>query len=124
LNNKGYGFIRNTQKKFFNSFFVVSDLSSGLSLPDINNISKAYGIKTIEISKNNELRTKVKEVLKTEGPVVSDVLVDPYEPTMPKVTSLIKPDDTMVSKPLEDLWPCLEREELKNNMIVKPMEEK
>jgi acetolactate synthase-1/2/3 large subunit len=29
-----------------------------------------------------------------------------------------RPDGTMVSKPLEDLWPFLERDEFLANMIV------
>ncbi len=29
----------------------------------------------------------------------------------------------MVSKPLEDLWPFLDREEFRANMIVPPIEE-
>ena len=34
-----------------------------------------------------------------------------------------KPDGSMVSKPLEDLWPFLEREEFLANMIIPPLEE-
>jgi acetolactate synthase-1/2/3 large subunit len=34
-----------------------------------------------------------------------------------------RPDGSMVSKPLEDLWPFLEREEFYANMIVEPLEE-
>ncbi len=29
----------------------------------------------------------------------------------------------MVSKPLEDLWPFLDREEFRRNMIVEPLDE-
>ena len=29
----------------------------------------------------------------------------------------------MVSKPLEDLWPFLERDEFRSNMIVPPLDE-
>ena len=35
----------------------------------------------------------------------------------------VKPDGSMVSKPLEDFWPFLDRKEFKENMIVKPIEE-
>jgi acetolactate synthase-1/2/3 large subunit len=34
-----------------------------------------------------------------------------------------KPDGTMVSKPLEDLFPFLDREEFLSNMIVEPVPE-
>jgi acetolactate synthase-1/2/3 large subunit len=34
-----------------------------------------------------------------------------------------KPDGSMVSKPLEDLWPFLERDEFLANMVIPPVEE-
>jgi acetolactate synthase-1/2/3 large subunit len=34
-----------------------------------------------------------------------------------------KPDGSMASKPLEDMFPFLPREEFLSNMIVKPLEE-
>ena len=37
----------------------------------------------------------------------------------PKLTSEKKPDGSIVSKPLEDLYPFLERDELYSNMIIK-----
>jgi acetolactate synthase I/II/III large subunit len=36
---------------------------------------------------------------------------------------MMKPDGSMVSKTLEDLWPFLPREEFLANMIVPPLEE-
>jgi acetolactate synthase-1/2/3 large subunit len=34
-----------------------------------------------------------------------------------------RPDGTMVSKPLEDLWPFLDREEFLANMLISPVED-
>ncbi len=34
-----------------------------------------------------------------------------------------RPDGSMVSKPLEDMWPFLDREEFLANMIVRPLDE-
>ena len=45
------------------------------------------------------------------------------EPRGPSLSSMRKPDGSMVSKPLEDLWPFLPREEFLSNMIVAPLEE-
>jgi acetolactate synthase I/II/III large subunit len=123
LSNDGYGSIRNTQRNYFNGFYVASEHSSGVIIPDIIKIAYAYGIKSIEIKNNSELKDKVKEALSYDGPVICNVLVDPAEPTMPKLTSQVRPDGSMISKPLEDLWPFLDREEFLSNMIVKPLEE-
>jgi acetolactate synthase-1/2/3 large subunit len=41
----------------------------------------------------------------------------------PKVSSMKRPDGTMVSKPIEDMSPLLDRKEFLENMIVAPLEE-
>jgi len=56
------------------------------------------------------------------GPVVCDVKVIPDEVRAPRVTSVQGPDGSFVSKPLEDLWPFLDREEFERNMIVPLLE--
>ena len=35
----------------------------------------------------------------------------------------MRPDGGMVSRPMEDMWPLLSREEFHANMIVPPVEE-
>jgi len=55
--------------------------------------------------------------------VVCDVRVRPEEIRAPRVTSVQRPDGSFVSKPLEDLWPFLERNEFAENMIVEPVSE-
>jgi acetolactate synthase-1/2/3 large subunit len=57
------------------------------------------------------------------GPVVCDVHVLPDEMRAPRLQSYQKPDGSFVSKPLEDLFPFLPREEFLANMIVEPLPE-
>jgi len=42
---------------------------------------------------------------------------------MPRVTSFIREDGVIVSRPMEDPWPFLDREEFRENMIVPPTED-
>jgi acetolactate synthase-1/2/3 large subunit len=123
LNNNGYASIRNTQTRYFNEHFVCCDPSSGLTIPDTRKIASAYGLKTAKITNHRKLKEKVEEVLNTEGPVVCEVMVDPLLQTAPKLSSEVRADGSIISKPLEDLWPFLDREEFKANMIIKPLEE-
>ncbi len=62
-------------------------------------------------------------MLDTPGPVVCEVLVSPNQVTAPRLSSSQRPDGTMVSKPLEDLWPFLDREDFRANMLIPPLEE-
>ena len=75
------------------------------------------------IRDQSELRSQIRRVLRAEGPVVCDVQVIPDEVRAPRVTSVQRPDGSFVSKPLEDLWPFLDREEFVSNMIVPPKDE-
>jgi len=122
LNNNGYASIRNTHKKFFDGRLVGCDPSSGLTLPDTCKIASAYGIKTARISDQKNLKSEVLSVLKIDGPVICEVMVDPDLQTAPRISSVVKSDGSIVSRPMEDLWPFLDREEFKANMIVRPVE--
>ena len=80
-------------------------------------------MKTAIIEDQSDLRAAVRRVLRSHGPVVCDVHVIPEEIRAPRVTSIQRPDGSFVSKPLEDLWPFLDRDEFAENMIVEPVSE-
>lgn len=123
LNTAGYLAIRITQKAYFDSHFVGSGPTSGLALPDIIKVARAYGFKTERIKNHAELRDKIRTVLNTEGPVLCEVMMSPDQTLYPKLASEAKPNGTIVSKPLEDLYPFLDRDEFRRNMIIKPLDE-
>jgi len=75
----------------------------------------------LRISGSKNLRKQILDVLALEEPVVCDVIVIPDEPRSPRVQSIKLADGTMVSKPLEDMWPFLDREEFLSNMIIPPL---
>jgi acetolactate synthase-1/2/3 large subunit len=121
MNNHGYGSIRSSQENYFGRL-IGADSKSGLTLPDVVDVAKAYGINAVRISDPKDLKRQIRNVLNMTGPVVCDVTVIPDEPRAPRVTSVQKPDGTMVSKPLEDMWPFLDREEFLSNMMVEPID--
>jgi acetolactate synthase-1/2/3 large subunit len=123
LNNQGYGSIRGSQQNFFNGHFVASDAGSGLTLPDTCKVATGYGLPTCRLLTNDNLREKIREILSAPGPCICDVVVPKDQPTSPKLSSYQKKDGSMASKPLEDLWPFLDREEFRANMIIPPLPE-
>ncbi len=123
LNNDGYASIRASQANFFGSPKIGCDARTGLTVPDICKVAAAYGLPVARIESQTSLREAVRQVLEMPGPVVCDVRVIPDEVRGPRLSSMQRPDGSLVSKPLEDLWPFLEREEFRNNMIVPPLEE-
>jgi phosphoglycolate phosphatase-like HAD superfamily hydrolase len=121
LNNQGYGSIRNTQRNYFNSFFVGSSFESGLSLPDIKLVGKAYGYAVFSIYNNKKIKKVVAQALNSNGPVICEVLLDPYETLSLRATSFIHHDGTSTTIPMEDLYPFLPRKEFYKNMYIKPI---
>jgi acetolactate synthase-1/2/3 large subunit len=122
INNNGYASIRSSQSGYFGRL-TGADPSSGQTFPDVVKVADAYGINTARISHPLKLRDQIREVLDFNGPIVCEVSVIADEPRQPRVASFQKPDGSMISKPLEDMWPFLDREEFHSNMIVPPVED-
>lgn len=122
FNNNGYLSIRYTQEKYFNSRFIGESCISGVSFPDTKKIANAYGIKFMKVSHNNMLDKTLDKVLNYDGAVICEVMTPPNQLIIPTVASEKRPDGSMVSRPLEDLYPFLSREEFKKEMIIKLLE--
>jgi acetolactate synthase-1/2/3 large subunit len=123
LNNDGYSSIRASQRAYFGKASIGADRLTGTTIPDLAKIGASYGLRTYVIKDQRDLRAEVRHVLDLEGPVVCDVNVLPDEVRAPRLSSQQRPDGSFVSKPLEDLYPFLPREEFLANMIVKPLAE-
>ena len=121
LNNNGYASIRASQKAHFGSSSIGADRATGLTVPDLSKIADSYGIASVVIDDQTGLRAQVRRVLDMPGPVVCDVRVIPEEVRGPRLSSVQLADGSFVSKPLEDLFPFLPREEFLANMIVEPL---
>jgi acetolactate synthase I/II/III large subunit len=127
LNNQGYASIRASQTNYFGGPNIGCSPETGVSIPDYRKVARAYGLKTAVIEgqggDQSDLRTAVRKVLRSRGPVVCDVHIIPDEIRAPRVTSVQRADGSFLSKPLEDLWPFLDRDEFAQNMIVEPVRE-
>jgi acetolactate synthase-1/2/3 large subunit len=123
LNNDGYASIRASQKAYFGTEQIGADAATGLTVPDLTRVANAYNIPAVIIHDQTNLREDVRKALAMQGPVVIDVRVIPDEVRAPRLQSYQKEDGSFVSKPLEDMFPFLPREEFLANMIVKPLEE-
>ena len=122
-NNNGYLSIRASQRKFFEGRFIGTDSTNGVSFPELEKIAGAYGIQFFKVSDSRALNSTLELVLGFKGPVICEVIVPSDQEVVPAVSSLKKPDGTIVSKPLEDMYPFLDRDVFLNEMIVAPIEE-
>ena len=117
LNNDGYGSIKNMQNNHFNGFYVGSGRTSGVTLPDFERVAKSYGLEYFKISNQQNIISKVSEVLNSEGPVICEVMIDPSMQTKPRVSSKKLENGSMMSMPIENMWPFLSEDEIKAQVI-------
>ena len=125
INNEGYHSIRQTQSNLFghHSKVGIGPESGDLSFPNFGKLAEAFGYKYYSAHSNAEMKEAVSSALKDEHPVFCEIFVSPKQFFEPKSATKRLPDGTLVSPPLEDLAPFLDRDELLENMIIKPIEE-
>jgi len=116
LNNGGYLSIRLSQKGFF-PHTVGESPASGVSFPDMLAIAHAYGIPTTRIDIQG-FAPLIRQALKAPGPYLCDVALDPDQGFEPRQSSRQLPDGRIVSAPLEDMFPFLDRDELRQNLLI------
>lgn len=113
--NNGYASIQNMQRNHFKRY-VGSNTDSGLYIPDMAAIGKAYGLTVFEASKVAELGEVIDKTLWTEGPVLSIMHVDVMCLVEPRSATQILPDGSLRSSTLENQFPFLSDEEVAENM--------
>ena len=122
LNNDGYASIRTSQSRYFGRL-AGADATSGVTLPPLRGVVEAYGLPYARIDTDRGLVEEVRALLDAPGPVVIEVMTPREEPRAPSLSSMRRADGSMVSKPLEDLWPFLPRDEFLSNMVIAPLDE-
>jgi len=118
LNNGGYLSIRQTQVGFFQGRKIGESPESGVTFPKMVRIAAAYGIPSFMIEKVADLDI-VRRELKSTGPTLFDVQLDPEQGFEPRLRSRILPDGKILTPNLEDMYPFLSPEELSSNMLIK-----
>jgi len=123
FNNQGYTSIKHTQMGYFDGHFVGCEEGSGVTCPDFKKVAWAYDIEKFQLRNNFDLVNFLPSILDLDGACLIEVMIDPFQPFHPRVMTEKKPDGRLVSKPLEDMYPFLDRELFKNQMIVEPVNE-
>lgn len=122
INNQGYHSIRQTQTNLFNKNFVgIGPQSGDLSFPDMSKLAPAYGYPYLSCDGNDKLDETIDKALGMKGPVICEIFVSTEQNFEPKSSTKRLEDGTLVSPPLEDLAPFLDRDEFRKNMIINPI---
>ncbi len=124
INNEGYHSIRQTQNNLFHehSKVGIGPESHDLSFPQFRKVAAAFDLPYLSCHSNEEMKEAIDKTLAMDGPVICEIFVSTEQIFEPKNSAKRLEDGTMVSAPLEDLSPFLPREELLQNLFIKPME--
>lgn len=87
INNDGYLSIKMTQESFFEGNMFASGSNNGVTLPDYEKIASAFGIKYFSIKNNQEIETKLKEIISLHQLCIVELFCHPNEKHEPKVMS-------------------------------------
>jgi len=119
LANGGYLSIRSTQANFFKQL-IGEGPESGVGFPDFAKVAEGYGVPSVILDTENA-KTHLQQILNSPGPMLTVVELDRSQAFEPKLSSKRLPDGSMVTAPLEDMAPFLERDEFLKNMLIKPV---
>jgi acetolactate synthase-1/2/3 large subunit len=115
LNNAGYLSIKTSQTNFFGRQAGAGP-DSGVTFPDFVAVATAFGIPACRLA-SADFAQHLEAVLASDGPYLCDVILDETQGFEPRMSSRKLEDGTIVTPPLEDMFPFLEREELANNRL-------
>lgn len=113
MNNTNLGMVRQFQELYFDKNYIGT--KKDYSVPNFENIGNAYGIPSSTASTHDEIYRKIEELLSDDEPAILDIrLIEQMTTVEPKL---------IVNKPIEDMYPFLDREEFAEQMIIKPLDE-
>jgi acetolactate synthase I/II/III large subunit len=104
FNNEGYGAIKLTQDAYFKRRFGVD-----VACPDVEKVCKAWDFQYF---------TSIEEAIHWDGPCLVEVKCF-VQQRHPRLQNVMKDDGTFENKPLEDMYPFLDREIFYANMYIK-----
>jgi len=113
MNNANLGMVRQFQEIYFEENYVGT--KKDYSVPSFEKVGNAYDINSCTVTNIEDIYSTIKEALNNNLPELIDIqLVESLTTVEPKL---------IVNKPIEDMYPFLDRDELHEEMIIKPLDE-
>ncbi len=124
INNNGYHQIRVTQTNLFEGNYVgIGPDSNDLGFPDFKKIAYAFNIPYFFCNEKEKTDDTLNDFFLSPGYAILEVFCDTDQFFEPKSATKKREDGSLYSPPLEDMYPFLERKELKENMYIETIDE-
>jgi acetolactate synthase-1/2/3 large subunit len=93
LNNEFLGMVRQWQQLFFDKRYASTEMTN----PDFVAIAKGYYINAQKVTKREQLKTAVQEMMTTDGPYFLEVCVEKEDNVFPMIPSGASVSDIRLS---------------------------
>jgi len=121
INNNVYSVIRKRQVDLFRTRTIGTDPANGVGCPNFEKVAQCFGISYARIDNSTDLKSKLAEVLRIDGPVLCEVMgVEDQEYLRSAYGH--NSQRRIVQRPIEDMAPFLERELFLSEMIIEPLD--
>lgn len=107
-NNQGYEAIMTTHTNFFGRLTGCNQ-ESGIGFPSFEKIAGAFGLTYCRMADHSDVDHKLSDFLHSDQPGLCEVISDATQGIEPKSKSKKTDNGQIVSPPIEDLFPFLER---------------
>lgn len=121
INNNCYAVIRDRQKELFRNRTIGTEPSNGVTVPDFRKVADCFGLDYVKISERIYLEKQVKSVLSSEGATLCEVMCTENQKFL-KNSYAMSQKHRILRRTLEDQSPFLDRETIRAEMIIEPIE--
>lgn len=120
INNNVYAVIRKRQNQMFRGRTIGTDSTDGINCPDFESIAKTFNFKFERIESSENLEKKLQTIIDMKEAVICEILgLEDQE----YISSGHVKDKNgkIVTRPIEDQFPYLDRELFLSEMIIEPI---
>lgn len=123
FNTKTHSSLRNIQEDHFGKRFVGTDCEMVFWNHSLDKIGQIFDIPVFNLLHPKEVDATVQAIIGVKGPAICLVKIDSDQYLNPRTGFTIKDDGKWIAKPLEDMYPFLDKETLTKNMLIKLLAE-
>lgn len=121
VNNGIYSVIRKRQKELFRTRTIGVDTTNGVSTPDFEKLANCFNIKYMKVNGTMDMKSKFEELEMIHEPVLCEVMAVEDQEYL-RTAATFNLQRKFVQRPIEDLYPWLDREIFVNEMIIEPID--
>ena len=122
INNNLYAVIRKRQVEMFRSRTIGVDPSDGVGCPEFKKVADCFRMKYVKIDNSKNLIEKLQSVIDMDGPVLCEIMGLENQEYI-HVGHVRNSNNKIVTRPLEDQSPSLDRDLFLSEMVIDPIDQ-